>query len=211
MYTIHQYLDNHPILPESEKLILGTIHPHDHESFQLPFFYGNIGSLWRILSEAFPGELDVPLSVDGIKRFLKHRKIAISDTIRECQRKNPTALDEDLIPTKLNHQLVDEIRNSKIEEIFFTSGFGKNNAFRLFYRNILGLKITKTIKENRGLILDPNFFGRAVKLTILYSPSGAANVGLSRSAEYLTNAEKYRGFMTPVHQFKVDYYRQKFS
>jgi hypothetical protein len=35
--TTHQYLDKYPISKDSEKLIVGTIHPHDHDNFTIPF------------------------------------------------------------------------------------------------------------------------------------------------------------------------------
>jgi len=136
MRTTHQYLDEYPISSESEKLIVGTIHPHDHNSFAIPFFYGNVTSIWTLLSEAFPRDLQTPLTLEGILKFLKNKKISVSDTIRRCDRKNPTALDKDLVPIELNEQIVEDIRNSKIAEILFTSGFGKNNAFKLFYVDI---------------------------------------------------------------------------
>jgi len=211
MTTNHQYLDKYPISPDSEKLIVGTIHPHDHKSFSIPFFYGNVKSIWTLLSEAFPNDLKKPLTLDGILNFLQSKKISVSDTIKKCSRKNPTALDKDLIPIELNKNIVDDIRNSRINEVLFTSGFGKNNAFRLFYTYILGLKITKEIKENRETIIDENVFGRPVKLTILYSPSGSSNVGISKSRLYKMNQEKYKNSKRPVYDFKVDYYRNKFS
>jgi hypothetical protein len=93
-------------------------------------------------------------------------------------------LDNHLIPIELNKKIIDDIKNSKINEILFTSGFGKNNAFSLFFVVILGLKITKEIKEARELTLDKLIFGRPIKLTILYSPSGSSNVGLSKSKLY---------------------------
>lgn len=102
MTTIHQYLDQYPIQPNSEKLIVGTIHPHDHQNFAIPFFYGNVMSIWTILSEAFPADLGRPLTLDGILKFLKEKKISVSDTIVKCERRKPTALDEDLIPIELN-------------------------------------------------------------------------------------------------------------
>lgn len=210
MRTKHQYIDKYPILPESEKLILGTIHPHDHQSFLLPFFYGNKLSIWKILNEAFPNELGQPISLKGITGFLQKNKIAVSDTIRECTRKNPTSFDSDLIPTKLNYEIIDQIKNSRITEIFFTSGFQKNSAFKLFYVDILKQRLTREIRADREVILDGSFFGRTVKLTILYSPSGAANVGLSLSKIYLDNKNKYDP-KRPVQDFKVDYYRNKFS
>lgn len=211
MVTHHQYLNKYPISPNSEKLIVGTIHPHHHENFLIPFFYGNKNSIWNILSDAFPNELEKPLSHEGILNFLALRKIAMSDTILKCERKKSTALDKDLIPIKLNTKLIDDIKNSNINEILFTSGFGKNSAFRLFYQNILGYRITDEIKTKREVFIDENQFGRPIKLTILYSPSGSSNVGLSTSKIYLENKEKYKNSARPVYDFKVDYYRNKFE
>ena len=211
MRTTHQYLDKYPISRESKKLIVGTIHPHDHENFYLPFFYGNVLSIWTILSDAFPDELTQPLTLDKILTFLKGRNISVSDTITICDRMNPTALDEDLIPVELNKRIKDDIRNSEIVEILFTSGFGKNNAFKLFYEDILGLTITNNIKENREVILDKEIFGRPIKLIVLYSPSGASNVGISKSKLFLANKESYNNSKRPVYDFKVDYYRKMFS
>lgn len=211
MRTTHQYLDKYPIANDSEKLIVGTIHPHDHESFAIPFFYGNVTSIWTILSEAFPNDLQQPLTLDGILKFLKSKKMSVSDTIRKCDRKNPTALDKDLIVIELNKQIKDDIRNSKVSEILFTSGFGKNNAFKLFYVDILGLKITPEIKNNRQVTLNKEIFGRPIKLTVLYSPSGSSNVPLSTSKIYLDNKHKYVNSSRPVYDFKVDYYRDNFD
>ena len=211
MITTHQYLDKYPISTESEKLIVGTIHPHDHSKFIIPFFYGNVTSLWTILSEAFPDDLNQPLTLEGILKFLKTKKISVSDTIRKCDRKNPTALDKDLIPIDLNEQIIEDIKKSKISEILFTSGFGKNNAFKLFYVDILKEKITIEIKEKRGLIFDKKHFGRPIKLTVLYSPAGTANVGLSKSKLYLDNKHKFATSHRPVYDFKVKYYRDNFD
>lgn len=211
MITRNQYLDQYPIAPESEKLILGTIHPHQHEKFVLPFFYGNRASIWNLLNEAFNYTQGQPLTLDHVLSFLKANKISVSDTIVECLRNKPTALDNDLTPLLLNHELVDQIRNSAISEIIFTSSFQKNNAFKLFYVDILGLKITQEIKKNREVMLDKSIFGRPVKLTILYSPSGAANVALASSSIYQENKHKYITSSRPVYDFKVDYYREKFG
>ncbi len=211
MRTTHQYLDKYPISADSEKLIVGTIHPHNHENFDIPFFYGNVTSLWTILSEAFPNDLREPLTLDGILKFLKTKRISVSDTIKKCERINPTALDKDLIPIELNDQIKEDIKNSKIKEILFTSGFGKNNAFKLFYVDLLGLKISKEIKANRQVILDKSIFGRPIKLTVLYSPSGSSNVGISKSKSYLLDKHKYAKSKRPVYDFKVNYYRELFK
>lgn len=211
MITIHQYVNKYPIIRTSKKLILGTIHPHDHHNFKLPFFYGNKLSIWSILNEAFPGEIGDPISLPGILSFLELNKVSVSDTVLKCRRKNPTALDKDLIPIELNHDLVEQVRNSEIEEILFTSGFQTNNAFKIFYCDILKLMITPAIRANRGTIIESSVFGRPVKLTILYSPSGSSNVPLSTSKIYLDSMHKYIGSKKPVYDFKVDYYRSRFS
>lgn len=211
MRTTHQYLDKYPISVSSEKLILGTIHPHDHSSFAIPFFYGNVTSIWTLLSNAFPDDLKQPLTLEGILKFLNGKRISVSDTIRKCDRKKTTALDKDLIPIELNTKIKDDIRKSKISEILFTSGFGKNNAFKLFYVDILGQKITPEIKRSRQVVLDKEFFGRPIKLTVLYSPSSSSNVSLSTSKIYLDNKHKYAKSSRPVYDFKVDYYRENFD
>jgi hypothetical protein len=211
MTTIHQYLDKYPISSKSEKLIIGTIHPHDHHNFIVPFFYGNKLSIWRILNEAFDNEIGQEINLEGILKFLERYKISVSDTIVKCNRKNPTALDRDLIPLTLNTELIEQIEHSSIKQIFFTSGFETNNAFKLFYVDILGLKITSEIRKARQTILDKSIFGRPIKLTILYSPSGSSNVPLSTSKIYLTNKHKYLKSVRPVYDFKVDYYRDNFT
>jgi hypothetical protein len=211
MITRHQFLDRYPIDPNSERLILGTIHPHHHGRFLLPFFYGNKLSLWKILNEAFDNEIGADLRLDNILRFLTNHRISVSDTIVECRRLKPTAFDQDLIPLVLNHSLVEAIRESKIREILFTSGYQKNAAFRLFYSGILGFKISAAMRKQRQMMLDREVFGRPVKLTILYSPSGASNVPVSMSDQYLAGKDRYAGSKRPVHDFKVDDYRRHFS
>src|SRR5580692_4823828 len=109
MITRHQYLTNEPFDSASETLIVGTIHPHKHEVFDIPFFYGNECSLWVIFHEAFPTELPNPYSLDDIKVFLRRRKIAMSDMIWECERKDSNALDNDLIPIRLNERNIEQI------------------------------------------------------------------------------------------------------
>jgi len=211
MITTHQYLDKYPISADSEKLIVGTIHPHDYKNFIIPFFYGSKTSIWLILSEAFPNDLKKPITLTGVLNFLKKHKISVSDTIRKCERINPTTLDKDLTPIELNTQIIDDIKNSNIKEILFTSGFQKNNAFKLFYVDILGCKITTDIRKNREIILDKDVFGKQVRLTILYSPSGSSNVGLSKCKLYLDRKTKYKNSNRPVYDFKIDYYRDKFD
>ena len=52
--TEHKFIDTYLIKRESKYLIIGTIHPHRTDDFEVNFFYGNKNTLWSILSEAFP-------------------------------------------------------------------------------------------------------------------------------------------------------------
>jgi hypothetical protein len=209
--TEHQYINKYPISPDSRKLILGTIHAPVRSEFKTDFFYGNKGTLWTILHHAFPLELPVPDSLESILAFLTARRIALSDVIARCGRKKLSALDVDLIDIELHHDLLPQIRGSKITDIYFTSGMGNNCAFRLFYTGLLKLPITKEIKNKKQFDLDEGFFGRSMRLHILHSPSGAANIGLSRHPDYLTSIHKYKGNRTPVQAYKIDYYRKMFA
>lgn len=200
--TNHQYVDAYPIKPTDEILILGTIHPHNVEEFKMPFFYGNRNSIWNSLRDAFPEEIPSAYTIEDIKAFLRMRNIAVSDTILSCERIDNSALDRKLIPIVLNTALVDQIKRSNINRIYCTSGFGKNNAFRLFYERILGLKLTKEIRTAKRVVLPADIFGREVIVTILPSPSGAANISLSKSVGY-TGSTYFGQLESPVYRYKV--------
>ncbi|SMG14376.1 hypothetical protein [Sphingobacterium psychroaquaticum] len=211
MFTDHQYLDRYPVQLDSRLLILGTIHPHNTGDFKIPFFYGNKNSIWNLLSDAFPKLLPKPIVLENVLSFLQHGRISLSDTIRQCRRLRHTALDTDLVPEILNYELIDQIKESQIEQILCTSGFGKNNAFRLFYEGLLGLKITPEIRAKREVLLPDSIFGRPVLVKALYSPSGSSNISFSRHPLYVANKDKYASFPNPVYTFKVDYYRTQFA
>lgn len=211
MITVHEYLDRYPVSPESLRVVVGTIHPHDTSRFKIPFFYGSKLSLWELLDRASDGEIGRPITLEGVLRFLKRHKISMSDTVRECRRKTSTWADNDLEPICLNTELLKQIRDSRIKEVLFMSGFGKTNAFKLFYVDMLGRRITPKIRKDREITLEKSVFGRSVKLSILYSPSGAANIALAQSEIYRERQTDYADSPTPVYDFKVDYYREKFG
>lgn len=205
--TKHNYIKNYPIKLTDEFLILGTIHPHNIKNFKIDFFYGNKNSLWSILSLAKNIELN---NLNQILDFLSENRIAISDMILECERKNEkVTADKDLYNLILNKDLKNQILNSNIEIIYFTSAFNQNNAARLFF-NLFELEIPNNWKDNYEINI--NFFGKNIKCVILLSPSGASNIGISKSEIYRHNKEFYiKNFKTPVKQFKIDFYNKKFK
>jgi len=147
--------------------------------------------LWKNLQEAFPGELREPLKPSAIIRFMKRRKIALADLSSPGN-------------------LLEAIRESNITEILFTGSFNAGSLFCLFYESVLGQQVTRNIRQQRGTILDASFLGRPVWLTVLYSASGNANVGIARSQQF----QEIRHQLDedrPVHDFRIRSYREKFE
>lgn len=204
----HQFIEQYPVSLTSQKLVLGSIHPMAPVPGEL-FFFGNDNSLWRNLNEAFPDELNEPIGQEDVIRFLQKRKIAISDIIVQCIR-DYSSQDKDLVPTALNTDLISQIRESEITEILFTGGFSTNSPFRIFYETLLGQKLTYSVRTNRGITLNKSFFGREVKLSVLYSASGNANVGIARSKQFQAVRDTLGNYL-PIRQFRIKYYQEKFA
>ncbi|MBU0632345.1 hypothetical protein KKA17_06855 [bacterium] len=202
--TKHKYIDNNPIKDTDKYLILGTIHPHRTEDFKIDFFYGNAGSLWKILSDACTIELH---SKEQILEFLNTHKIAVSDMILECERCNETITkDSELCPSKFNEELKEQILKSNISTIFFTSSFNKNNAAKLFFSTFnLTTQIPKTWQENYEF--DIELEKKTIRCIILLSPSGAANIGIANSKAYKKTKENNQSLT--VTQYRIDFYKDK--
>jgi len=206
--TVHNFIDQYPICPNSTRLIIGTIHPHLVENFQIKFFYGNVGSFWNILSNAFP-KINF-CTLEGIIDTLNRYKVAITDIIRKCDRDNENiTADSKLYNITFNTQQIREgIENSKIDTIYFTSRFGTNNAARLFVDKFqIPFNFDPLISE---FMIPENFFGKEIRCVVLYSPSNNANRGIASSALFRKNKAHYQQFEQPVKQFKIEFYREKF-
>ena len=207
LITNHKFLAKYPIDRTATKLLLGTIHPHFHEHFEMQFFYGNELTLWKIFQKAFPDDLKHPGNVNCVLSFLKNKKLAVSDTILQCERINPTALDKDLKIKKYNDfDLLETIENSNIQEILCTSGFGKNNAFKIFYNEILKLPLSKKIRDSREATIEFKNSKKQVKIKALYSPSRRANMGIGGSKGY----KAVKNQMT-VDQYRINLYKAAIS
>lgn len=165
----------------------------------------------EIISRCF-SQIDlVPTSLDSILAFLKRNKISVSDTIRKCRRINPDlASDENLEPIAYNLPLKEQLLKSKIENLYFTSGFGKNAAFKNFYIDILGNKwMESRFRESREF--DIRIDNHPFICHILYSPSGAANKSIGRNEEYKSKKQLYlaSGF-PPTYAFRIARYQEIF-
>ncbi len=203
--TKHQYIEKYPIKKTDKYLILGTIHPHIVEEFKIDFFYGNVGSFWNILSEACSMELN---ELSQILKFLDDHRIGMSDMILSCNRDNISETrDAKLKNLAFNMDIKQQILNSDISTIFFTSSFNKNNAAKLFCKSF-NVSIPKNWRDNYEF--DIQLDNKRLKGIILLSPSGNANRGVANSRLYKNRKSKYINVEHPVKQFKIDFYKTKF-
>jgi len=209
--TVHQYIDMYPVRHTDTKMIVGTIHPHLHNEFLIPFFYGNVGSFWRILNNAFPRH-DL-INLENITTMLEDNNVWITDIIRQCDRETEMITQDSLLYNIIYNedQIRDGLLNSQIDTIYFTSRFSRNNAAKLFTQ-VFGIDYNVTFNpETSEFVIPENVFGREIRCVVLYSPSNDANRGIVRSHAYLNNQHLYVHHPTPVMQFKIDFYRDKFQ
>jgi len=207
--TTHNYIDNYPIGQNSNKLIVGTIHPHLVGNFNIDFFYGNVASFWDILSNAFPQRQFGNLN--EIIETLDTYNVAITDIIRQCDRENENVTADSGLYNIVHNgeQIKAGIQNSKIDTIYFTSRLGVNNAAKLFVDTFdIIYKFDPLTSE---FIIPPKYFGRQIRCVVLYSPSNMANIGISRAAPYRSNFEHFQEFEHPIKQFKIEFYQNKFE
>lgn len=205
--TSHEYINKYPIKLTDKYLILGTIHPDSSKSFEIDFFYGHKNTLWSIIGDAGGIELQ---DLNQILSFLNQHNIAVSDMILKCGRNNINdTRDADIIPLQYNDGLKEQILKSKIDTIFFTSAFGKNNAAKLFFDRF-GMSIfpkpSKKLNENREvkIYLD----NKTIRCVVLYSPSNEALIGIAKGKNF-KRAKEINSELT-VKQFRVDWYKSNF-
>lgn len=111
-------------------------------------------SIWKIFHRAFSENLPDPTDINSVLSFLQIKGLTVSNTLENYERINHTALDKYLIPKAFHKEsIIRKITESDIEEILWTSGFGKNSAFKLFYCDILRYKLSKKIREEKFVML----------------------------------------------------------
>ena len=184
---------------------------HNTDDFDLDFFYGNRNSFWNILAEAFP-RLDFS-NKENIIQSLDANFTSITDIIKTCDRENQSITrDKDLYNICLNtNQIRDGLINSSISTIYFTSRFGKNNAAKLFVENFNIEYRDSWNDDTNSFTIPKEVFNKEIKAIVLFSPSGQANIGISRSRSYLSKRHLYSHYRTPVQKFKIDFYKEKFN
>ena len=132
--------ESHPYLDEGNingatKLILGSFpvcactDPDNEEKLRIRniegtvrFFYGSCRSrFWGLYHQYIDTDVIVPVNKKIAIDSLKNHKIAISDTIKSCERKGTSALDTDLSNIEYNTEMIQEMIKSGVTKILCTS------------------------------------------------------------------------------------------
>jgi hypothetical protein len=177
----HPYINNHFDFKVPKRyLIIGTFPPNPkcaERSGELPFFYGNVNSLWSIIKNTGLYPDYTFTTVNDIKKWLDDYEVGVTDVLKSCSRANDkicSTFDTDLVinDEDLDDRLKKYIINNQvnIEKIFFTSGSDvktSNSAYYLF-KTLMGSKFVKNHKD---------------KLIKLPSPSGNSNTSLYRGKQ----------------------------
>lgn len=207
--TEHAFLKKYPVTPSSRVLILGTLHPARADDFELPFFYGNRSSLWKLLSKAYPEQLENPFDLEQVLNFLRRNKIAVSDVVKKGMRHKTRAADADLTALEYNMALLEDIRRSDIDVVVCTGGNHPKGAFGIFTQKIIR---TGKIPSHADLITGVKVFfeDRPLRLHAIPSPSGAANRGIASSPRF-KKKKLLQGQNYTVESYKIDLIRTVFD
>src|SRR5213083_1697362 len=116
----HPFLGKYPLTKAYKYLVIGTMPPASQlrttaicngkktkqRDFEIEYFYGNVASFWKILKQIYPkNNFD---SITNIQNWQEEYNIGITDTVRQCRRKDPCSYkDSDLILEwgDFNHEL----------------------------------------------------------------------------------------------------------
>lgn len=103
---------------------------HEIKENEFDFFFGGATNLlWRLLGDTFGVKLNSKIE---IVKFLNTQKIGIGDVINSCVRRDGKGSDRDLLDIEWNAGLLENIRQHKIQKLYFTSRGVEKWFFRLF-------------------------------------------------------------------------------
>lgn len=130
----------HPYLKEgivkgATRLVLGSFpvfactDPDSSEKRQIRntdgtvrFFYGSSkNKFWGLYHEYIDSDVIVPVSKTAALKSLRKKKIAISDIIVSCRRRNKSALDSDLNDKEYNVEMIQIMIQNGVTKVLCTS------------------------------------------------------------------------------------------
>lgn len=214
------FFHQHPyppfIMPDSRKLIVGTLPPPRFSTGSLlekdvDFCYGSYyNSLWLYIDKIHGLGLRYDQSQEAIaqrKTFLIAHKIGICDIVESCEREKINASDLGM-KNILMRDLVGYLRKfEKVDTLLFTGGNSKNGPEYFFRKHLKAnnLKL-KLVSKSTPRIHQFELDHRMIKTVSLTSASGSANISIGSKPEFkrlkLENPE-YTTF-----DFRLQQYRQ---
>lgn len=165
--------EHHPFLEQGKiqgatKVILGSFpvyactHAKPNQEFDdegnLMFFYGSqYNDFWKYYSDHIDNEVSRLAGRRGIVASLERQKIAITDIILSCKRKEKSARDSDLLGREYNYKMLGEFLDSGVTKIICTSkgvlGMLEHVIARQYFNGNIQL-LTQSVNLPQVKILD---------------------------------------------------------
>jgi hypothetical protein len=158
--------ESHPYLDEGNingatKLILGSFpvyactDPDNAEKLQIRniegtvrFFYGSCRSrFWGLYHRYIDTDVIVPVNKELAINSLTKNNIAISDTIKSCERKGTSALDSDLRNIEYNTKMIQEMLKSGVSKILCTSKGVLDDLNKRMLLPLIGIKFDEQLTK----------------------------------------------------------------
>ncbi|MBT8272595.1 MAG: uracil-DNA glycosylase family protein [Bacteroidia bacterium] len=212
----HQHPYEPFILPDSTKLIVGTLPPPRFSTGKLldkdvDFCYGSYyNSLWLYIDKIHDLNLRYDNSQEAIderKQFLIRHKIGVCDIVESCERDKINASDLGMRNIQLR-DVIDYLKTfEKVDTLLFTGGNSKNGPEYFFRKHLkdYGLKL-ELVSKDTPKIHQFQLNSRDIKTVSLTSASGSANISIGSNSEYKRLKSENPGYTT--FDFRLRQYKQ---
>ena len=216
------FYHNHPyspfILPDTERLIVGTLPPPRFTTGALnekdvDFCYGSSnGLLWKVWDRIYDLNLVYENTQQAIaqrKAFLQREKIGVCDIVGAAYRDKIDASDLGMQRVELRDLLGILKKYPKISALIFTGGNSKNGPEYFFRQLLKKAKLPLVCLDDqvpRKHQLE--WGGRVITTYSLTAPSGTANRAIGSMESYKKNKSQNPKYTTM--DFRVEQYSRVF-
>ena len=215
-YHTHPYSPY--ILPDTERLIVGTLPPPRFTTGALneedvDFCYGSSnGLLWKVWDRIYDLNLvyeNSQLAIAQRKAFLQREKIGVCDIVGAAYRDKIDASDLGMQRVELRDLLGILKQHPKVSTLIFTGGNSKNGPEYFFRQLLKKAKLTLVCLDDqvpRKHQLE--WAGRVITTYSLTAPSGTANRAIGSMDHYKKNKAQNPKYNTM--DFRVEQYSRVF-
>ena len=206
------------ILPDTERLIVGTLPPPRFTTGELneedvDFCYGSSnGLLWKVWDRIYDLNLVYENTQQAIaqrKAFLQREKIGVCDIVGAAYRDKIDASDLGMQRVELRDLLGILKKYPKISTLIFTGGNSKNGPEYFFRQLLKKAKLPLVCLDDqvpRKHQLE--WAGRVITTYSLTAPSGTANRAIGSMESYKKNKAQNPKYTTM--DFRVEQYSRVF-